>query len=163
MTDNILSVLTFKSVDTTLQVGGTQSWAMSRERAMGCKYAVLCRNAHHPDVEGQEPHQSAFLVGKISDVVPSTETEGRWLVLFSEYALVDVPDQFDGRNPVRFWRINDWPDIDFEALDFKPMPKKEQEPDKPKPGTGMSIAEAKAALSIRYEVDPSNIDIIIRG
>lgn len=163
MTDNVLSVFTFKSVETTLQVGGTQSWAMSRERAMGCKYAVLCRNAHHPDVEGQEPHQSAFMVGKISAVVPSTETEGRWLVLFSEYALVDVPDQFDGRNPVRFWRINDWPDIDFEALDFKPMPQQEQEPDKPKPGTGMSIAEAKAALSIRYEVDPSNIDIIIRG
>jgi len=168
MSDNVVSVMTYKSVETILEVGGTQSWAMSRERAMGCKYAVVCRNASHPDVEGREAHHSAFMVGKVSDIVPSTETEGRWLILFSEYALVNVAEQFEGRNPVRFWTTDDYSqDIDFEALDFKTMPNLERRP-VPAPGPvpaaiGMSIAEAKAALSIRYEVDPSNIDVIIRG
>lgn len=166
MSDNVLSVLTFKSVETILDVGGTQSWALSRERAMGCKYAVVCRNAHHPNVEGQEAHHSAFMVGKVSDVVPSTETEGRWLVLFSEYALVSVADQFGGRNPVRFFSTDEYGDaIKFETLKFTPMPSRASIPvtHRPTPALGMSIAEAKAALSVRYEVDPSNIDIIIRG
>ncbi|MBY5820005.1 hypothetical protein HFN60_30915 [Rhizobium leguminosarum] len=168
MSDNVVTVMTFKSVETILEVGGTQSWAMSRERAMGCKYAVVCRNASHPKVEGREAHHSAFMVGKVSDIVPSTETEGRWLILFSEYALVNVADQFEGRNPVRFWTTDDYSqDIDFDALDFKPMPNLKKRP-VPKPvtaatATGISIAEAKVALSIRYEVDPSNIDIVIRG
>ena len=164
MSDNVVSVLTYKSVQTILDVGGTQSWSISRERAMGCKYAVVCRNAYHPEVEGREAHHSAFIVGKVMDVVPSTETEGRWLILFSEYALVNVAEQFDGRNPVRFWTTDDYgKEIDFDALDYKPMPKLEDRPVPPKQNPGMSIAEAKAALSIRYEVDPSNIDIIIRG
>jgi hypothetical protein len=163
MSDNVVSVMTYKSVETILEVGGTQSWSMSRERAMGCKYAVVCRNAFHPEVEGREAHHSAFMVGKISDIVPSTETEGRWLILFNEYALINVADQFDGRNPVRFWTTDDYEDIDFEALDYKPMPTVEKRPVPAQKTEGMSIAEAKAALSLRYEVDPSNIDIIIRG
>ncbi len=164
MSDNVISVLTYKSVETIFDVGGTQSWSMSRERAMGCKYAVVCRNAHHSDVEGREAHHSAFMVGKILDVVPSTETEGRWLILFNEYALINVAEQFEGRNPVRFWTTADYSqDIDFDALDFKPMPKIDIHSAPIKQGLGMSIAEAKTALSIRYEVDPSNIDIIIRG
>jgi hypothetical protein len=164
MTDNVLSVLTFKSIETILEVGGTQSWAMSRKRAMSCKYAVVCRNAHHPDVEGQEPHQSAFMVGKISDIVPSTETDGRWLVLFSHYALVSVPEQFEGRNPVRFWTTDDYgDDINFDRLKFKPMPSGNDGSGDLVRSAGMSIGEAKLALSIRYEVDPSQIDITIRG
>lgn len=164
MADNVLSVLTYKSVETILEVGGTQSWAMSRERAMGCKYAVVCRNAHHPDVEGQEPHHSAFMVGRISDVVPSTETDGRWLVLFSHYALISAPNQFEGRNPVRFWTTDDYgEDIDFDRLKFEPMPADNRPADNKPQANGMSISEAKLALSIRYEVDPSQIDITIRG
>lgn len=164
MSENVVSVLTFKSVETILTVGGTQSWALSRERAMGCKYAVVCRNAAHPEVEGREAHHSAFMIGRISDIVPSTETDGRWLILFSEYSLVDVADQFEGRNPVRFWTTDDYEgEIDFDALDFKPMPKLKNREKEERGYPGMSIAEAKRALSKRYEVDPSNIDIIIRG
>lgn len=164
MSDNVVSVLTYKSVETILDVGGTQSWAMSRKRAMGCKYAVVCRNAKHPEVEGREAHHSAFMVGKISDIVPSTETEGRWLILFGEYALVNVAEQFDGRNPVRFWTTDEYgQDIDFDALNYKPMPKLDNSPAPLQQNAGISISEAKAALSVRYEVSPSNIDIIIRG
>lgn len=162
MSDNVLSVLTFKSVETLLAVGGTQSWALDRNRAKACKYAVVCRNGNHPDVEGTEAHGSAFMVGRISDVVPSTESPGRWLVLFSEYALCNVGDQWSGRNPVRFWTTDDYNGlIDFEALDFQPMPPPVQE-ENPAP-KGLTIAEAKAGLSLTFGVDPSAVEITIRG
>jgi len=164
MSDNVLSVLTFKSLDSILEAGGTQSWTLSRERAMGCKYAVVCRNAHHPEVEGQEEHQSAFMVGKISDVVPSTETEGRWLILFSEYAICNVAEQFEGRNPVRFWTTDDYEgDIDFGKLKFKPMPDSKSTVDEKAVKRGLTLAEAKAGLAITFGVDPSAIEITIRG
>lgn len=163
MVDSVVSVLTYKSVETILSVGGTQSWTLNRDRAKACKYAVVCRNGNHPDVEGPEDHLSAFMVGLISDVVPSTYRPGRWLIKFSHYAMVNVPDQFEKRNPVRFWSTDDYEGyIDFKKLKFKPMPD-EEIAEAVRQDLGMSIAEAKAALSIRYEVDPSNIDIIIRG
>lgn len=164
MPDNVISVLTFKSIDTILEVGGTQSWTLDRARAKGCKYSVVCRNAHHANVEGTEDHGSAFMVGKVSDVVPSTETEGRWLILFSEYAVVNVGDQWHGRNPVRFWTTGDYgADIDFENLQWQPMPEFSAKRAATIKGRGLTIAEAKEGLSLSFGVDPSAIEIIIRA
>ncbi|MGO4570176.1 hypothetical protein AB4Z52_35415 [Rhizobium sp. 2YAF20] len=163
MTDNVVSVFTFKSVATILDVGGTQSWTLDRARAKACKYAVLCRNAHHADVEGQEAHGSAFMVGVVSDVVPSTETPGRWLILFSEYALCNVRDQWEGRNPVRFWTTKDFDMIEFDALEFQPMPEFSAGEKITAKSRGLTIAEAKAGLSITFGIDPTAIEITIRG
>ncbi len=164
MTDNVLQVLTYKSVETILATGGTQSWVLDRNRAIGCKYAVCCRNAQTRDAEGKEAHGSAFMVGKVSDVVQSTDTDDRWLVLFSEYALVNVKDQWEGRNPVRFYTVEDYEDdIDFDALDWKPMPEPKDQPDAAATKKGITITEAKAALAATFGVDPSAIEITIRG
>jgi hypothetical protein len=166
MTDNVLQVFTYKSVETMLEVGGTQSWALDRNRAKGCKYVVMCRNAHHPDVEGPEAHHSAFMVGKITDVVPATEDPGRWLVLFDEYSVINVGDQWEGRNPVRFYTTDEYEgDIDFDTLKWTPMPERSAQPAKvtPKPKTALTIAEAKAGLAQTFGVDPSAIEIMIRG
>lgn len=163
MTDSILQVLTYKSVQTIIATGGTQSWALDRRRAKSCKYAVCCRNSQTRTPEGDEAHGSAFIVGLISDVVPSTETEGRWLVLFSKYAVVDVGDQWEGRNPVAYYTVEEYEgDIDFDALDWKPMPERTVELTATTK-KGMNIAEAKAALAESFGVDPSAIEITIRG
>lgn len=160
----VLQVLTYKSVGTILDIGGTQSWALDRNRAKGCKYVVCCRNARTREAEGNEAHGSAFMVGKVSDVVPSTQTEDRWLVLFSEYALVNVGDQWEGRNPIRFYTVEDYEGhIDFDALDWKPMPEPSAEPGAARTKKGMTIAEAKAGLAETFGVDPSAIEITIRG
>ncbi len=169
MTDNVLQVFTYKSVETMFEFGGTQSWALDRNRAKACKYVVMCRNAHHPDVEGPEAHHSAFMVGKVSDVVESTEDEHRWLVLFDEYALVEVRERWEGRNPVRFFTVGDYDGlIDFDALDWKPMPEPSERAVAAAPAPaatkkGMTIAEAKTALALTFGVDPSAIEITIRG
>lgn len=163
MADHVIQVLTYKSLHTILATGGTQSWVLDRGRAKACKYAVCCRNAHTRNPVDLVPHGTAFIVGQVSDVVPSTETEGRWLVLFSKYALIEVDDQWEGRNPVAYYTVDEYEGaIDFDALKWKPMP---ESTIKPAVATKQSvtIAEAKAALAESFGVDPSAIEITIRG
>jgi hypothetical protein len=150
---DIISVLTYKSADTILATGGTQSWALDRTRAARCDYVLMCRNANTRATEGPEPHGTAFMVGKVKDVVPSTETQGRWLILISEYARIDVPDQWSGRNPVAYWKDSDYKEIDFKALAFEPVIK---------PSIGLTISQAKAGLAAGLSVPESAIEIIVR-
>jgi hypothetical protein len=171
MTKNVLQVLTLKGTQSILDLGGTQSWKLNRARAMKCEYAVLCRNANAADTEGKEAHGSAFMVGRISDVVPATDELNRWLVLFTEYAVVNVAEQWEGRNPVHFYTTDQYEgDIDFDTLDWRPMPSRSSSvsavpialagsPTK----KGMTMAEAKAGLANTFGVDPSDIEITIRG
>jgi len=163
MADQVIQVLTFKSIQTILATGGTQSWTLDKGRAKACKYAVCCRNAHTRHPEDLVPHGTAFVVGLISDVVPSTETEGRWLILFSKYAMVEVDDRWEGRNPVAYYTVDDYEgEIDFDALKWNPMPERTAQA-APAIKQSMTIAEAKAALAESFGVDPSAIEITIRG
>lgn len=157
MAEYVVSVLTYKSVETILKTGGTQSWVLDKPRAKACKYVVVCRNARTRDAEGPEPHGSAFMVGKIKDVVPSTENDGRWLILLSEFALCNSLDQWEGRNPVAYWTTDDYKgDIDFDTLMFTPMPNRVGEDE------GISSDEAKVLLARKYKVPESAIEIMIR-
>jgi hypothetical protein len=104
------------------------------------------------------------MVGLISDVVPSTETEGRWLILFSKYALIEVDDQWEGRNPVAYYTAEEYEGaIDFDALKWKPMPPPVLDAEAAITKKGLTIAEAKAGLAECFGVDPSAIEITIRG
>src|SRR5437667_10131569 len=71
MAKNIAVVFTFKSIERLLREGGTSSWRLRRSNARVCEFAVCTRNARDARTEGPEPHQSAFMVGKVKDVVPS--------------------------------------------------------------------------------------------
>ena len=152
---DIISVLTYKSVENILEAGGTQSWVLDRNRAARCDYVVVCRNAKTRNSEGPEPHGTAFMVGKVQDVIPSTEVPGRWLIQISEYAEVEVPDMWEGRNPVAYWKDTEYQgDIDFKSLDYQPL-----EMSSP----GLTIAEAKAGLAIGLNVPESAIEITVRA
>jgi hypothetical protein len=161
MAQDVVQVLTFKSVETILTTGGTQSWALDRERAKNCEFAVVCRNASTREAQGPEDHGAAFMVGRIKDVVPSTETPGRWLIAFSEYALVDWKDEWEGnRNPVAYYRTDDYAEIeDFESLEFHPMPVSVA----PVASPPMTIARAKRELAESLGVPEQTIEIVIRG
>ena len=159
---DIVSVLSSKSVATILDDGGTQCWTLDRTRAFHCDYVVVCRNrGDHP--EGDEPHGTAFLVGKVNDVVPSTATPGRWKIQISEYALVDWPEAWGGnRNPVAYYKNTDYVDghgdpRDFRSLDYQPVHPK------PTGATGLTIAAAKAGLAESLNLPESAIEIIIRA
>lgn len=157
---DVVSVFTSKSVETILADGGSQSWALDRTRAARCDYLVVCRNAHSGP-EGAEPHRAAFLVGKVSDVVASTETDGRFKILISEYANVSWEEawQEGRRNPVAYFKDNDFEDDDGNPRDFKALPFKKLDT----AVQGLTIAEAKAGLAVAFGVPESAIQITIHA
>ena len=157
---DVISVFTSKSVETIIADGGSQAWTLDRARAARCDYLVACRNAHG-EPEGPEPHRQAFLVGKVSDIVASTETDGRFKILISEWAKVDWDEGWgEGRrNPVAYYKDADFCDNNGNPVDFKSLPfqKLAAAP------RGLSIAEAKAALAITFDVPVSAIEVTIRA
>lgn len=168
MTHKAIVVLSLQSVETILRKGGTGRWRLVRNHARECRFVVCARNAKHPKVEGPEAHRSAFLVGKIKDVVPSSSRPGRYWIQFSEYARVNVPSIWKkgDRNPVRYTTLEEL-GIDPSTLKWEPMPMV-SEPLEPKsqaiqPAGALTMVEAKKGLALTFGVPPEAIEITIRG
>lgn len=161
-------VFTGKSIDRVVSDGGSQSWVLDRNNALHCEYLVCCRSGIDW-VEGPEPRGSAFLVGRISDVVPSTETKGRWLIKICAFSRVAIPNVWQGwRNPVRYTDFASL-GIDPNTLTFEPMPEpvittQSVTPSDARPsGSPLTISEAKRGLALSFGVSEDAIEITIRG
>jgi hypothetical protein len=174
MADEAIVVFTGYGKARILKEGGSQEWRLNQRRARQCEYLVCTqnRNADKDWSDPSEPQGQAFLVGKVSDVVPGDERadELRYKIQISEYAEIAIPDAWPGlQNPVHYTSLSKL-GIDPDTLDFKPMPpeaqppKKEEEREKRTSSTkGLSINEAKHALAMFYKVPATAIEIIIRG
>lgn len=178
-------VFTFKSIEHICEVGGTQSWRMHQSHFGAFDYVVCARNRRHEGVEGPEEHGSAFLIGKVRDIVPSTEHDDpakpRFLIRMTEAAII--------RNKPQFWQWGRWPThydtldalgVDPSDYDFKPLPEllaevrrlsegldKPAAPSLPRLTSGRrswkeSIEYAKASLAIELGVDVEAIEIAVR-
>jgi hypothetical protein len=171
-------VFTAKSVERILAEGGTSSWRLDRNHALRCPFAVCTRNAHADWVEGKEAHHSAFLVGKVRDVVPCPATpenreagKSRFLITFSEFARVSIPEIWKGdRNPVKYETLDEL-GINPSTLKWEVMPKSpggregartiaSAKSQVPQP---LTMAEAKKGLALTFNVPPEAIEITIRG
>jgi len=172
---NTVVVLTKKGVNRMVNEGCTASWHLIRNRARACAFVVCTRNGKHPEVEDREPHRSAFLIAKIKDVVPSPTAEGRWLIQFSEYAPLSIPDVWKkgNRNPVAYADLEEL-GIDPSTLEWETMPQKAESSapivkvssanGRPHKGSSaLTIPEAKKALALTFGVQPEAIEITIRG
>ncbi len=123
---DIIVVLTVRGLSQMLTEGGSQAWRLDAERAKKCSYVVCVQNEKgNSDLgEPEAEHHHAFMVGHISDVVPSQEkgSEDRWMIKMDKYAEIDIANQWDGnRNPVTYRNLESM-GIDLDKLDFKPMP-----------------------------------------
>jgi hypothetical protein len=170
LNEKVAAFLTAKSVATCVNAGGTQSWALDPYHVKRCRYAVLCRNLRADWGDGMEPHRTAFMIGHISGVEPSSEgSEGRWLVTFDEYAVINISEAWKGwRNPVRYTTFKELGITrkDLEAADFKDIPERYSEKSTPsatQTNGKMTIAEAKRAVAANYGVKPESVEITIRG
>jgi hypothetical protein len=167
MADTVV-LFTRQSTERILREGGSGRWRLVPSHARQCKFAVCTRNAKHGNVEGSEPHRSAFLVGRIKDIMPSREKPGRYWIQFGEYARVDKPDVWNkgDRNPVRYSTTEEI-GIDPLSLNWEPMPitSRPTESMSEEAGTtkGLTMAEAKQGLAITFGVPPEAIEITIRG
>ncbi|MBU3624760.1 hypothetical protein ICN48_00705 [Polynucleobacter sp. JS-Safj-400b-B2] len=128
--NSAIFVLTGRGFDTILNEGGSQAWRINTKRASTFKYVVCIQNHNQNLFDPKQltaRHHAAFMVGKLKEVVDCDEViknspYKRKLLVFSEYAKVDAPNQWPGnRNPVTYKRLEDL-DIDIEGLEFKPMP-----------------------------------------
>ncbi|WP_433754650.1 hypothetical protein [Nocardia sp. CA-135398] len=168
--EDAVVVFTGKSAEKILHEGGSQAWKLDAARAKKCEWLVCTQNAHNfePFADGNEPHGSAFLIGRISRISPSTkpdEIPGRWKIQFSEYARVSVPEVWAGdRNPVRYTQLAAL-GISLDGLEFQKAERDanamvEASPTVP---VGLTIAQAKAGLALNYGVGVDSIEIVIRG
>ena len=72
-----ICVLTARGIERILAEGGSQAWVLDAKRARACEYVVCVQNCRFADDWGQvsAPHHSAFVVGRLKEVVPSREEE----------------------------------------------------------------------------------------
>lgn len=169
----VLVVFTAKSVDQILEAGGSQSWVLNEKSMRKVRYVVCTRNSDHQYDEEcgirTEEHNAAFLVGKVSGMkkVDRRHDRDRYLVEFSEYATVSRANFRTGssRNPVTYSDVGQCQDngINIANLAFLPMPRSDADDGGETDKKGLSMAEAKAGLSIFFGVPPESIQITISG
>lgn len=164
--NSVICVLTAYGIEQILADGGSQSWVLDAKRARLCEYVVCVQNRGHLNDQGHAsaPHHTAFLVGRLKDVVRSKKPgcENRWLLTFSEYAEIDVADAWPGyRNPVLYTNFDNL-NLDAKALKFQPMPEQKQDVKSEKRGL-LTISDAKEGLALTFGVKPSDIEITVRG
>lgn len=175
----VLAVFTAKTVQQMLDAGGSQSWVLNQYNMRGVQYVVCVRNSdpRHDEECGlrHEPHNSAFMVGKVSGIrkIDRQNYRNRYIVEFSEYAVFEpVRDFRQGltRNPVAYSDIDQCADqgLDIAALTFQPMPSpvadETGEPAAPPPSPeGMTLGEAKAGLAAMFGVPTDSIQITINA
>ncbi|MES2137720.1 MAG: hypothetical protein V4502_11765, partial [Pseudomonadota bacterium] len=94
---SVLEVFTGKSVAQMLEHGGSQSWVINPKSMRNVEYCICTRNDSRDGEEGfptnPEPRYSAFMVGKVAGFRKVEHRNGRdrYIVLFSEYAVVEPP------------------------------------------------------------------------
>ena len=180
MSNNALIVFTAKTIETVLYQGGTSSWVLSPTSMRDVRYVVCTRNSDRAYDEEcgprTEAHGEAFLVGKVSGLLKVDERNGRkrYLVQISEYALVSEPDFWThDRNPTRYTDTDILRErgIDVDSLNWRPVPEVEEEIPMPMEDAtspalmrdGLTIAEAKRGLSVKFGVPEEAIQIVING
>ncbi len=178
MSENAVMVFTGRPPEQILEEGGTQAWALKPRRARMCDYVVCVQNRNTLErFNPTEPHNIAFMVGKITEVALATDDEQpdpsenkpeRYIIKFREYAriAVDVTKIREGnRNPVSYVNLIDI-GIDIESLTFTTDSRPAVDiaaraaavEDQP-----LSMAQAKKGLALTFGVSPESIEITIRG
>jgi len=180
---NVVEVFTNKSAEFMLKYGGSASWVLSMTNAAALEYCICCRNdeRQREDDAGtrSERRNEAFLVGKVCgfEFVERQNDRDRYLIRFSEYAEVSIPNFRDGlrRNPVAYSDVESCRErgLAIGDLNFIPMspPTKRYtrvRSDDRLPATGatrpgLSIAEAKEGLALYFDVPVDAIQISISG
>ncbi len=89
------AVVTFtaRNLEWILDDGGSRDWRLDADRARRSEFLVCTQNCHNTGADAPTAaHGHAFLIGRISDVVPSPDRPDRWLIKISDYVGCDIPD-----------------------------------------------------------------------
>ena len=127
-----IHVFTHRSVEFLTKLGGSTSWILDPIRAQTCEYVICSRNNNNGLAESDGiDHKSAFLIGRVSNVVPSLNIprdENRFMVEFSEFALITLDNFWQGeRNPIVYldtWSLLTDGYLDFSSLNWQKVPER---------------------------------------
>jgi len=156
-----VKVYTNDSLKDILKLGGSGYWRLDTRRVKKCEYVVAIRNPDGENSESSVKARSAFLIGKIQGVQP--HRDNRSIIMFSEYALVDVPRCWDGsRNPVAYTTVEEL-GINLDKLEGKWLMTGETRTISPATPGHLTIEQAKLGLAATMGVRPDQVEITIRG
>ncbi len=162
MEHSAVVVLTARGPEKILTEGGSQAWRLNRDRAEEAEFLLCVQNRHNGDWgRATEPHGTAYLVGRISEVVPSPERPERWLIKIKDYARVKTGPVWDGwRYPVRYMTLDEL-GIDPSALNFEEMPEAATKGGESEAKLGDVIATAKQKIARAAGVAPEAVHITV--
>lgn len=117
--ESVIKVLTDKSLETILSEGGSGPWKLNQDRASACPYVVAVRNLNGAGDRRGVGHRTAFMIGKISEILESGD---RHVIAFGEYAPLAIPNAWEGsRNPVAYTNLEKLK-IDPKLLEWRKFP-----------------------------------------
>ena len=159
--NDIVLVLTSKSLETIFEEGGTGHWKANPARINHCKYVIVVRNAHSDWVQDDRPHSIAFMIGRGLKAVPSGD---RYVIQVEEYAEIEIPNFWTGqRNPVAYLGREHLTDkLDLSQVVFQPFPHDKVVANEDLNILPLTIAEAKKGIAKKLDISPESIEIIIR-
>ncbi|WP_157080593.1 hypothetical protein [Methylobacterium variabile] len=105
----MIAVLTERTLDRVLSDGGTAAWTLNRSVARRHRYVVCVRSAPFTSKsEDAPPHGSAFLIGRIQDIVTAPENSKKWLIRFSSISPILFHNSWKKwRNPVKYTSLEE--------------------------------------------------------
>ncbi|MCE7929638.1 MAG: hypothetical protein DYG91_14260 [Chloroflexi bacterium CFX7] len=157
--DDVVKVLTQKSLLDMLAIGGSGHWKANKERVQKCRYVVAVNNGR----AGWADDNQAFLIGKISGVTAVPAEDNRLIIHFDEYAEIAVPDAWEGnRNPVTYTSLEALK-IDPETLEWRPVPETAKTAQETAAIQPLTIDQAKLGLARALGIGPDCIEITIRA
>jgi hypothetical protein len=166
MANDVVMVLTSKSLETMEKEGGSGNWAARRDRLEHARWIVAVRNRHSNWSQGDEEHGSAFLIGQVTGVKPSPPSQpNRFIITFDQYAELKNPEKVWGnnRNPVTYTSLSEL-GIEPEKLDWKPFsgaPSADEIHASSTPGAVIDQARAMIASSLAISPDAVKITIAL--
>jgi len=93
MPHDAIVTFTARNLQWILDDGGSRDWRLDAVRARHSEFLVCTQNRHNAGFGAPSAgHGHAFLIGRISGVVPSPDRPDRWLIKISEYIACDIPN-----------------------------------------------------------------------
>ena len=103
MPHTAIVTFTAQPLDEILAHGGSGDWRLDAGRARYFDYLVCTQNRRDPGLRTPAAsHRAAFLIGRISAVVPSPERHDRWLIKIKEYVECNLPDIWGTTGHLRY-------------------------------------------------------------
>lgn len=108
MRHSAIVTFTAKPLRQIVEEGGSRDWRLDPRRARQAEYLVCTQNTRNPDPVDprfgppRAAHAVAFLIGRVSDVVPSPRDPNRWLIRISEYTSANIPNIWGKSGHLRY-------------------------------------------------------------